>query len=350
MIRTLSFSEITTALTCNARWDFAYGDQLAGSSLRSRAIGPGLSDGRAWGAAVAAWHGFSDHSSLECAYDPQLARQAAHAALIASYRQDFAEQYQAGVWISPEEELTRRMRLHEILEHYMAHAEKLPNLMLLEDRFEVPVPARSGTGRASTKYRFEGYIDGFTTHPSGAEWIVEFKLRNSLTSRKQLDLGRQFLWYAWAYSQISSHPVVGVIVDERLNEAPHAAWVNKDGRPSKDKSQHTSPELYLEACQETDTEPDPEMVRALQARRWQQTTPILFRPGQLEEAGRELVSAGALVTELDRGDRYPIRNGLRHICSGCRYSDICANPTDELYVDTLFSRVPPKRARIKEMV
>jgi hypothetical protein len=299
---------------------------------------------------VAAWHGFCDHPDLNCAYDPQLARQAAHTALRASYRDDIAQQQGAGIYTTPEDELKRRDRLAEILEDYMAHAERLSNLSLLEERFETPVPARTGSGRASPRYRFEGFIDGFTVDANGGEWIVEFKLRGSLTSRKQLDLGRQYLWYAWARSKISGHPVVGVIIDERLNQVPHPAWINKDGQPSKDARQHTTPELYIEACQETDTEPDPGMLRNLEARRWQQRVEIMFRPGQLQEAGLELASAGRMVADLDRGERYPIRNGLRHICQGCRYSDICANPTDELYVDTLFTREPPKRDRVKEMV
>ena len=54
--RLLSHTEIDTALTCFARWDFAYGGHLAGATLKPREIAPVLSDGRAWGNAVAAYH------------------------------------------------------------------------------------------------------------------------------------------------------------------------------------------------------------------------------------------------------------------------------------------------------
>src|SRR5262245_31274066 len=56
MGRRLSYSEISTALTCTARWDFAYGGRLAGDALADRYIKPILRDGRAWGAGVAAYH------------------------------------------------------------------------------------------------------------------------------------------------------------------------------------------------------------------------------------------------------------------------------------------------------
>jgi len=346
--RSLSYSEISTALTCPARWDFAYGDQLAGSSLRRKAIATILSDGRAWGAAVAAWHAYRDAENLDCVYDPQLARQAAHSALGWSYRQDIAEQAESGVYVAPEIEVAQTNRLHALLEHYMETSERLPNLTQLEGYFDVPLRSRNG-GQASTKYRFEGRIDGFTVLESqGGEWIVEFKLRGQLTPRKQLDLDRQQLWYAWARQQLTGNPVVGVIMDERLNRVPDEARTLASGKPSEAVSELTTEASYVELCEELGEEPLPAKIEALRARRWQQRVEILFRPNQLEEASRELVAAGQVIHELDAGDKWPIRNAHKHICSGCRFSDVCPNPDDTLYIDTLYDRVPPKRERTRE--
>jgi len=353
-VRSLSYTEIAAALTCHARWDFAYGGRLAGSCLRRRQIAAALSDGRAWGAAVAAWHAFQGHDGLESAYDVALAQHEAYQALHASYLADIREQQEAGLTVGPDYEVDKLDRLGGMLDHYMATADKLPNLTLLEGRFEVPLRSRSGRQR-STKYHLEGFIDGYTVLDENEnEWIVEFKLRNSLTSRKQLDLDRQHLWYAWARSQTTGRPVIGVILEERLNDAPRAAEraiqsrsaARTVYRASERKTEMTTEESYLALCEELGHEPNPEKLAALRARRWQQRVPILLRPGQLEEAGEELVSAGMLIGDLDSGRRYPIRNAQRHICSGCRFSDICANPTDELYVESLFERVPPKRERL----
>ena len=343
--RSLSYSEISTALTCPARWDFAYGDRLAGSSLRRKSISTTLSDGRAWGAAVAAWHGFRPRDDLYSAYDPQLARQAAHVALGEAYRADIAEQAKAGVYVDPELEVKHTTRLHALLEHYMDTADRLPNLTQLEGYFNVPLWSRTGMQR-STKYRFEGKIDGFTElDEDGGEWIVEFKLRGQLTPRKQLDLDRQQLWYAWARQQMSDIPVVGVILDERLNRVPDPARTLVNGMPSEAVSEMTTELSYLELCGELGVEPVPAKIEALRARRWQQRVPILFRPGQLAEASLELVAAGQFIHELDAGHMWPVRNAHRPVCGGCRFADICSNPQDHLYVESLYERVEPKRHR-----
>jgi hypothetical protein len=353
-VRSLSYTEITAALTCQARWDFAYGDRLAGSALRRRAIATTLSDGRAWGAAVAAWHAYQPHDDLFSGYDAAMARQTAHSALQAAYLSDIQDQQMSGIYVDPGVEVERVYRLHEMLEHYMATADKMPNLTLLEGRFETQIPSRGGKHRSS-KYRLEGYIDGATELGDGGQWIVEFKLRASLTSRQQLDIQRQHLWYAWARQQETSRPVVGVIVDERFNEVPKPAKQviakrTKGGvtyRPSGDADELTTEGSYLELCDVLGVVPrnHETKLQALRARRWQQRVELLFRPGQLAEAGLELVSAGHLIADLERGDRYPIRNGQRHICGACRYRDICANPQDHLFVESLFERVPAKRNR-----
>ena len=359
-VRTLSYTEIQAAITCQARWDFAYGGRLAGSALRRRAHAVRLSDGKAWGAAVAAWHAAESHETLECVYDTQMARLAAHVALREAYAEDVAEQAAAGVFVDPGYESERVERLAELLEHYLDTADKLPNLTLLEGRFETPIPSRGGLHR-STKYRLEGYIDGFTVlEDDGGEWIVEFKLRDSLTPRKYLTLGRQHLWYAWARSQMVQRPVVGVIIEERLNAVPKPAKRviharKKDGieyRPSAALDEMTTLDSYLELCEELGITPKnhEEKIQALKARRWYQREPILLRPRQLEEAGWELVSAGSLIADLERGDRYPIRNGQKLVCQGCRYSEICPNPLDTLFVESLFERTLPKRERSREVV
>ena len=150
------------ALTCPVRWDFAYGGHLTpdGSTLREKARAPILSDGRAWGAAVAAWHGHERSSGQLEVYDhweEGQAKWAAHQALRDSYKRDVIAQVTAGVVVDQEGIADRLDRLHTMLDHYMATSERLPNLTRLEDEIDVPIPSRSGSGRASSTYRF-GWI------------------------------------------------------------------------------------------------------------------------------------------------------------------------------------------------
>ena len=93
--------------------------------------------------------------------------------------------------------------------------------------------------------------------------IVEFKLRKQLTPVKLIHLSRQIRWYAWARQRVTDRKVVGVLVDERLNEAPKPARILKNGEVSSAKDQVTSPELYMEACRERDQVPDPYTLEAL---------------------------------------------------------------------------------------
>ena len=113
-------------------------------------------------------------------------------------------------------------------------------------------------------------------------------------------------------------------------------------------NQHTTPEAYEFACAHYGVEPHIETLNHLRTINWQQRVPILFREGEIEEAGRELVSAAKLIRDLDSGELHPVRHATTMTCPSCRYRDICPTPEDELYVDSLFERTVPKRDRQPE--
>lgn len=326
-MRLLSYSEIDTALTCWARWDMAYGGRLAGDCLEPKRLAPILSGGRAWGAAVAAYH--AESSNL-------LGPWAGHVALKDSLHADGAD--------APlEERIQVEIRLSEMLDHYIASAGPLGNLSRLEEQLVEPLPSRTGQ-RRSGAYRFLCFIDGWTVDADGHAWLVEFKLRKQLTPLRQIVLGRQIRWYAWALEQHGIKPV-GVIVDERLNEVPKPPRILKSGKPSHAKDQLTTPEWYSMVCQEHEEDVNLETLVALGQRTWQQRAKIMFRAGEIEEAGHDLVSAAKLIRDLDSGELSPIRHASKMNCNGCRFRDVCSDPQDRYFVDELFDRKPPKRDR-----
>ena len=338
MTRLLSYSELKTAMDCLARWDFAYGGRLAGSALRSRRIAPRLSEGRAFGAAAAEWHAQS--SSL-------LANWLAHQAAAESLEADFDEMRAAGVPVTAGELSEAHSRISAVLDHYMATAEPMP-LTRLEDELDVPLPSRGGV-RGSNRYRFTGRIDGFAPDELGHQWIVEFKLRGQLMPAWLIQLSAQLRWYSWALGrQQGDQFPVGVLVEERLNGFPLPARILKSGQPSKDQAQHTTGELYRQACAETGAEVDELVAEMFDRRQWQQRTPIVFRPGELEDAAAELVGAARLIAALDAGEIVPIRNASRAHCSGCQFREICPAPSDRLFVESLFERIPAKRDRVNQ--
>lgn len=334
-MRLLSHSEIDTALTCQARHAFRYTGHLTdGDALKPRASAPPLREGTAWGAAVAAWHANADLGPMS-AFAPAVK------ALEDSLAKDAAEQKEAGVYIAADH-AEFSARLGSLLVHYTDTAEQL-KIDRLEDRLLVGIPSRNG-GRKSTRYRFEGYVDGIHLDDPGRTWIKEYKLRGRLSSYESVAKSPQIRRYAWAYRERYGVEPAGVIVDERLNEIPKPARILASGKVSHAKDQMTTPELYIAACEETGETPKPETVESLTSRKWQARHTVIFRPGELDETGRELVSAARLIQQLDSGDLYPIRKPPIQGCSGCAFREICDSPDGDL-VDAYFRRVPPKRSR-----
>src|SRR5262245_6781035 len=130
MIRLLSFSEISRVMTCQAQHDFSYGDQLAGSSLKAKTITPMLSEGRAFGAAAAAYHA-------------ELSGGASVLALDASLEADADRQREFGTFDQAAYD-TMRMRLLTILSHYIDTTEDWRAEPKTEHELLTPIPSRTG--------------------------------------------------------------------------------------------------------------------------------------------------------------------------------------------------------------
>lgn len=346
--RVLSFSEVSMALDCQAKWDFAYGGHLAGTALRAKSVAPLLSAGRAWGAAVATFHANLKHP------DPGVS---ALRALDASLDEDAERQREFGVH---DQERHDEIRVHllKMLLHYMDTAaetgEDLPCDRSLERELLVPLPSRTGQ-RKSNRYKLLSYLDGTRT-VNGRTWLREYKLRTNLTPVWLIQNYRQIRWYSWGYWQETGDKPAGVEVVERWNQAPKKPRIVKAKRkgegidgmvPSHAKDQLCTAADYAAVCEEYGVEPSQETLEELGSRKWQQTVPILFRESELDEVGEELVSAGVQIHALDTGEILPLRNAKAQNCNGCQFREICPSPDNEL-VDALFERVPAKRDRQKE--
>lgn len=328
MIRLISHTEVQTALDCWASHAFKYtGSMTGGDALKPKRSATLLRDGKAWGAAVASYHqtGWG------------------HAALIASLQADADDQRERGFYDEAEFAGTVS-RLTRTYDHYTEHAVRLP-LLEVERELVVAIPSRRGN-RSSTRYRLQCFLDGVHRDDEGRYWIVEFKLRGRLSSEQAIALSRQTRWYAWAWEKTTGNAPAGVIVDERLNEAPSAVRLNQNGRPSKVQS--CTPAAYEFACQHAGSEPDAEVLAGLHGKVWQTRTPIHFRGGEMDEAGWQLTSAANVIRQLDTGLLYPIRNPSPARCPKCQFKDICPYPEDTALVDSLFTRAVPKNQRYLE--
>lgn len=367
MIRAISHTEQSTLLTCQAQWDFNYGGYLAGTALRPKAVPVRLQEGRAWGAGVAAFHA-AEVDKLD----------AGISALTLALGAE-AEKLEESGFYDADAHRQMAAKLRALLEQYAEEEESRPvplaGLSELEQELLVPLPSRSGKGDSSI-YRLQVFFDGVLEDAEGRIWLVEFKLREQLSALELITNSRQIRYYAWAYQREHGRPVAGVIVDERLNAQPKPPKIvnAKKGvgkevevdvldketkeptgekkmawrRPSEDKAQLTTPDLYEAACAEYGVEADPEMVAALADRRWSQRERVFLSETEIEESGTELVSLGRQIAAIDSGQVYPVRNVKPQNCNGCRFREICNDPSDKELVDSLFERKPAKRNRDEE--
>jgi hypothetical protein len=338
--RLLSYSEIETALTCFAKWDFSYGGRLAGSTLKPKEVIRNLSRGSAWGAAVAAWH--ANAGTL-------IAGLEAHRALSVSLAKDAQQMRDAGIMVVPGYVAEMQAELAETLDWHMATVPALPNLTRLEDELIVPIPSRNG-GRGSNRYKFLARLDGFTDLDDDGDWIVEFKLRANLTPFEVAQLSPQLKEYAWAYQTLTGRKVRGVLLDETLSRPPEAPRIvngtKKDTKtPSHARDQWTTPERYAATCVAWGVEPKLDTLAALGERRWHVRHPVVYTQDEIETTGHELVAAAKLIRDLDSGELHPIRNASKMRCNYCKFKAICPHPEDTLYVESLFTRTVPKRLR-----
>jgi CRISPR/Cas system-associated exonuclease Cas4 (RecB family) len=342
--RMLSFSEIDMALQCTAKWDYAYGGRLAGSTLKRRETSPTLQGGRAWGAAVAQWHAHGGD---------RVASLHAHRALSASLDEDYEQMVARDVDPGLRQRLDLEEHLSAVLDHYMDTVQPFDNFTLIEHEILVPILAVNGKDAWSSRYRYLAKLDGFTIDRDGMQWPVEFKLRESLTPFVLVARSRQPRWYTLALAVEQKFNPFGIIVEETWNRAPQEPKIVKakrktegiEGRvPSTDPRQAVTPEAYSAVCEEYGVEPTRDTLLAFQGIRWTARHPIMLTAVELDEASEELREAAALIGRLDSGTT-PIRNAKPMNCRTCQFSPICDQPEDSMFVETMFVRGTPKRLR-----
>lgn len=329
----ISQSEIAQLLRCPAQWGFGYGD-LAGFPLKPKTTALRLREGRAWGQAVQAWH------TREPGTDPIVR---AHEALLTSLNDDAAFMHTHGVL--DEEEFAQTMaRMQEILVHYCATQ---PRLNLIGSEVELEMPHVDG-------WTYRCHLDGIHQDEDGYLWVVEFKLRTpgAFTSLEIVQLWRQVRWYALALeatngteeirfyngepTEIVRREIRGVIVDERLNDAPNPVRYNKNGSVSA--TQSCLYEEYERACMMLNQPMHEPTVQRLQAKVWQQRHEVYFRPDEMRDALYELESAATLLSLYHNHRLRPIRNPGRQ-CATCAFLPLCPDYTDARLRDALFTPV-----------
>lgn len=377
--RVISHSEINTLDTCPKRHDLQYSGQLlGGETLRPKTDAPILRDGRAWGAMVAAWHQTGDVAVAELEMR-KLLDEDADKMLAADVPMEVVADGVEETSTFLINLLADYCREHDAPTLDPATSGRIPGDRP-EEQLLVPLLSRSGKSD-SNRYVFDGRLDLVYTDERGLDWIIEFKLRKSLTSYAMIKRDPQFRRYAWAWKRATGREIAGVIIDERRKDVPlpprmvkakkmsdaqkaYRAECKKAGEeedkeyfssladlvPSHAKDQLCTAEAYEANCKECGVDPDPETVEALTARQWQQRVPIFLSKKALEIVGLELTGAGQDIHNADTGMTYPRAKPSNMNCGGCPFNDICDDLDNTEYIDFLFNRKPPKAEAMKAAV
>lgn len=296
--RYITRSEIRSLLDCEARWDFRYSDRLAGSSLEPIVVPNLLALGTSWDTVVKTYnHGGSVGAVLLDLYKGEDNR-------IVHLAHRYASLYK------PMRTVTVKPFIVEILPGMKVAIQ--PDDRLIDE--------------------------------NGRTWLVEYKLRTSLTSLEYLQRDLQGMLYVYG-ARKSGKEVAGVIFDEMLNELPTEMRFKKDGGPSKVQS--CSVQEYIRGCEAIGFDPDPDIVAKLEVRRVHQRVPIEFYDFDLEGIDDLLKSAELHIQLLERGAMYPKRIRNPMMCRLCEFNPICEHPDPDL-IDFTFTRREARRNRVAD--
>lgn len=293
--RSITRSEIRALLDCEAKWDFSYGDRLAGSSLQAIEPPEVLRLGSSWDAIVKAYN----------------------------RREAVGPVLRAGLYMGEDNRLPKLAHRYAGMYAPMGTKEVAPFRVELYPHLDVTI-------QPDDLLEKDGYL-----------WYIEYKLRKSLTGLEYLQRDLQGMLYVYG-ARKSGINIKGVLFDEMLNESPTDMRYKKDGGPSRVQS--CSAAEYIRGCEAINFDPDPEVLARLEERRVHQRIPIDYYDYDLEEMDVMLKSVLSHVTLLETGFMFPKRVRNPMVCRFCEYNQICEHPEPDL-VDFHFTRRKARRNR-----
>ena len=128
-----------------------------------------------------------------------------------------------------------------VCEHYLKHYNLDPGWTVVE----VEMPFRI---HLEGRINYIGTIDLLIKDADGKHWIVDHKTTSNLDIYdKNSDMDRQISRYWWSIERCMDIKIEGFIYNIILKDFPVSPKVLKSGQLSKDKSQKTTKEMYLDA-------------------------------------------------------------------------------------------------------
>lgn len=176
---------------------------------------------------------------------------------------------------------------------------------------------------------YQGRLDLLVRDKLGRYWIIDHKTAASLGSTEHLNKDEQCGSYMWAIQHMLGLKVEGVLYNELAKSVPHPPkLVNKSkknpiGNLSKDKSQNTTYDMYLETIREYNFDVN-EYTDILDHFKWLgnkfvRRTTVHRSQAELENIGNSI--ALEAVDMLNNPSIY--RNPSQENCRKCSFNSVC---------------------------
>lgn len=214
--------------------------------------------------------------------------------------------------------------------------ERLPGLPLLSGRIDLV-----------------GYRDG-----DNAPWIMDHKTAASAPSVRALDIDDQLTGYCYIYWRLTGIVPRGAIYNVLSKEPPHPPRILANGQLSRDKSQRTTFELYLQTIKEQGLDPVEyeDHLNFLSEKGWRQ---FFVREGVTRNEEELLSFEERLAYEYqdmkralkDPGYRYP--NPGQRTCGICQLIPVCQAVEEqsdaEYVIEEMYESLPPRHSVPEEI-
>jgi len=173
-------------------------------------------------------------------------------------------------------------------------------------------------------------------------WVVDHKTAASPYDARALDVDDQLTGLTYLWNRISGDMPRGALYNALIKDPPKPPKVNLDGRPSRDKAQRTTYDLYIKTMQECGlkrTDEDfTEILNYLRDKKWNQ----FFLRDALQKNDEELDSFEERLyyeyldmVKAQEDEQWAYPNPTQFNCGSCAVLPICQSMEEQGNVEVV---------------
>ena len=220
----------------------------------------------------------------------------------------------------------------------------------IEERAWIDILSTDGKKIPGIPWVLSGKIDLVVRRKDGI-WIWDHKTAASAPATRALEVDDQLTAYCYIYWRLTGEVPRGAMYNVLLKDPPKPPRVLKDGSLSRDKSQRTTHDLYLQAINEMGLDPldYQEMLDMLEEKSWKQ---FFIREGmhrheeELYSFERRLFHEYSDMNAALEDEELLYPNPGQYTCMTCPYIPLCQSMEEqgdtEFLIENMYEKIPPR--------